>query len=58
MPESWMYEVRDNGSDRLLFSHGKFETEADARLQAQMEINADNVKGCYIKTLPGNKGGK
>lgn len=47
----WSYEIKDVLSGKLLLSASGFDSEADAKLQAEMEIKAENIKGCNVYIL-------
>ena len=49
--EKWRYEIRDVWTHALLKTGAGFLTESDAETQGMMEIKADNIKGCYVRTV-------
>lgn len=49
--KTWGYEVRDWKTHTLLKKESGFLSEWDAELQGNMEVSADNIKGCYVRTI-------
>lgn len=47
----WTYEILDQETDEVLKTESGFDTESDAEMQAELEIKADRIRGCYIRTL-------
>lgn len=48
----WTYQIIDSQTDKVIRTDNGFENESDAETQARMEINADTIRGAYIRTLP------
>lgn len=48
---TWGYQITDTATGRVLKKDTGFETEADAVEQAEMEMNADNIKGACVSTF-------